>query len=283
MIKVDFKPPDNDDAWNAWVSEAKAAALAMIVAKNADEPIVIDEKLYKRMKNVIFPRFHDKCAYCETDITDTQRGDVEHFRPKNRVTDANDAVIMVEFPGRKDQVAHPGYYWLAYNWKNLLLACQLCNQPSKRGGVLRVKWNRFPVKGFRASVPGQEKKEKPLLIHPFLDSPEPHLTIDHTGVIGYKTDVGRACVEIFDLNRGRLPVRRRKVYTSVVAILTAAVLLRSQIADTKRPREEDKRQLVEYLSDIKAHMVGEAEFSMAGRRAIQDSPNLLKPLASLLA
>ena len=283
MIKIDYSPPKSDQAWKAWVSNGKAATLAMIAAKNAGKPVVIDEKLYKLMRDPIFARFFGKCAYCEVLITDTQRGDVEHFRPKNRVTDANDDVITIDCPGCKQPVAHPGYYWLAYNWKNLLLACQLCNQPSKRGGIVRGKWNRFPVKGFRASIPGQEKTEKPLLIHPFLQSPEPHLTIDDTGVIGYKTDVGRVCIEILDLNRGSLPRRRRKVYTSVVAILTAAVFLRSQIAEAKKPREKDMKRLVEYLSDIKSHMIGEAEFSMAGRRAILDSPNLLKPLTSLLA
>jgi len=58
--------------------------------------------------------FHGKCAYCESKITAIYNGDIEHFRPKGKIQTAN--------PSR------PGYFWLASEWKNLLLACPFCNQ-----------------------------------------------------------------------------------------------------------------------------------------------------------
>jgi hypothetical protein len=36
-----------------------------------------------------------------------------------------------------DALTQPGYYWLAYEWSNLLISCQLCNQEFKK--------NRFPL------------------------------------------------------------------------------------------------------------------------------------------
>ena len=52
------------------------------------------------------------CAYCLTE----RPLDVEHFRPKGAI-DGDDA--------------HPGYWWLAYEAENYLLACTACNRDRK--------------------------------------------------------------------------------------------------------------------------------------------------------
>lgn len=54
--------------------------------------------------------YHGKCAYCETPA---EQMVVEHYRPKRG-----------------------GYYWLAFSWDNLLLACPKCNE---------YKGDSFPV------------------------------------------------------------------------------------------------------------------------------------------
>ena len=81
----------------------------------------------------------DKCAYCEYRLSRTD-WDVDHYRPKARVY------------GRDD---HPGYYWLAYEWDNLLPACKHCNQlrsdPPTLGNLGRTrgrgKGDKFPPSG----------------------------------------------------------------------------------------------------------------------------------------
>ncbi len=96
---------------------------------------------------------HGKCAFCESRITHVQYGDVEHFRPKKGFL-------------RGKSLTRPGYYWLAYDWDNLLLACQICNQRHKR--------NAFPlVRGsLRArSHLGSIAKERPVFIHPGQEDP----------------------------------------------------------------------------------------------------------------
>jgi 5-methylcytosine-specific restriction endonuclease McrA len=57
--------------------------------------------------------FHGKCAYCESYIKAVQPTDIEHFRPKGRVADCP---------------THPGYWWLAASWDNLLASCIDCNR-----------------------------------------------------------------------------------------------------------------------------------------------------------
>lgn len=60
---------------------------------------------------------HAKCAYCETRILAISHGDVEHFRPKSEYTDGANKGM--------------GYFWLAYDWVNLYLGCQVCNETYK--------------------------------------------------------------------------------------------------------------------------------------------------------
>ncbi len=74
---------------------------------------------------------HDKCWYCET-RQDRSDKPVDHFRPKNSIAEAPD---------------HPGYHWLAFEWRNLRYSCTFCN--SKRrdldGGTSGGKQDHFPI------------------------------------------------------------------------------------------------------------------------------------------
>ena len=138
---------------------------------------------------------HDKCAFCEAKITHIQYGDVEHFRPKGGWCQ-ND----------EDTLHRPGYYWLAYEWQNLLLACQLCNQRHKR--------NLFPLDdpAKRASSHQDDiEPEQPVFINPTLENPEQHVTFhgaDPTPVNGSKR--GRETIRALGLHRPELREIRAK-------------------------------------------------------------------------
>ena len=58
--------------------------------------------------------------FCESKVSHIAYGDVEHFRPKAGYRQRPE-----------DPLVQPGYYWLAYEWSNLLFCCQLCNQRFK--------------------------------------------------------------------------------------------------------------------------------------------------------
>ena len=63
---------------------------------------------------------HDKCCYCEMKLSTAAYLHVEHFRPKGAVRQS-----------RVEDEEFPGYFWLAYSWENLLLACFDCNTTYK--------------------------------------------------------------------------------------------------------------------------------------------------------
>jgi uncharacterized protein (TIGR02646 family) len=125
--------------------------------------------------------FHEKCAYCETSYRAVDSRDVEHFRPKGGVAEAPQ---------------HPGYWWLAASWSNLLPSCPPCNQRRRQtlyepgtpleefeaarrrqAETLSGKKNSFPVsKGnWATSEEHQLTTEDPLLINPCERDPADHL------------------------------------------------------------------------------------------------------------
>lgn len=150
------------------------------------------------------PLFRDaqhggKCAYCETRIAAGQSGDVEHFRPKAEVRE----------PNEKSQ--KPGYWWLAYEWTNYLYACELCNRVHKK--------NRFPLKKVRDAMgPGAEKIEKPWLLNPFVEDPEPHFRFDECGGIGHTTETGRINIDVYGLDRDLLRIEREREAQAILEL-----------------------------------------------------------------
>lgn len=151
--------------------------------------------------------YYNKCAYCE-DIE--AKPDVEHYRPKKGVT------------GEPD---HPGYYWLCYEWSNLIPACRFCNAESG-------KWNKFPIRGARCFRPALSNSgtverathrlthvslinELPYLLHPEFDTPDDgsYFKFGNNGSIEGidQEDRGTKTIEVCDLDRQTLRLRRQKL------------------------------------------------------------------------
>lgn len=146
------------------------------------------------VKSQLHELFHGKCAYCESFYLSNAPVDVEHYRPKGRV---------------HEDAAHPGYWWIAMDWTNLLPSCIHCNRRSEQptpvlsvnqvslvGNGLRFsdsiqlqsgKQDSFPILGQRAAVGDTTfASEIPLLLDPTRDQPDEHLRfhIDRENLIG---------------------------------------------------------------------------------------------------
>jgi len=145
--------------------------------------------------------YNHKCAYCETDTSAGAPMQVEHFRPKAKVT---------------EDATHFGYYWLAYEWSNLILSCSKCN---------RNKANFFPVTGNRIldpiigvdGLPTDESKlinsvsfidEGALLLNPEIDSVETHFIFKPNGEIVGLNSQANETIRICGLNRKELVFKR---------------------------------------------------------------------------
>lgn len=106
--------------------------------------------IYKHLevKAALERLFRGKCAYCETFYSSTQPMDVEHFRPKGAV---------------EGDDTHPGYWWIAMAWDNLLPSCIDCNrkrnQVTPKGDVSQVQLLEETLKFSRSSSVGTGKKD----------------------------------------------------------------------------------------------------------------------------
>jgi len=135
-----------------------------------------------------------KCAYCESRIGVNTTGGIDHFRPKSGST------------GLKGEYAPDHYFWLVYDWDNLMPACYLCT---------RSKRNQFPLKAGSKRVPvlatGEALlAEQALLIDPFREEPAEFLNFLANGKVEAIGERGQTTIEIFDLNRSAL-VNMRKL------------------------------------------------------------------------
>lgn len=112
---------------------------------------------YDEVKTALQLAQHYKCCYCERNNLEALYLDVEHYRPKLQ------ALRGAGFPDH-------GYWWLAWNWNNLLFSCQPCNRSFKSAN--------FPLDtGSGVLVAEQQPPgtERPLLIDPAYEDPIGHI------------------------------------------------------------------------------------------------------------
>lgn len=213
-----------------------------------------DSNIYthENVKNALIAAQHNKCCFCERLIgTD---GDVEHFRPKQAYRQA-----------KGETLKRPGYYWLAYEWDNLYLACTGCNQ--------RHKQNLFPLQdptkraiNHRQSI----KNEQPLFVDPGKEDPE--TVIGFRGEVAYAIEgnlQGKATIDALKLNYRSLPearLQRLQILKKLWQI--------SQLAQAgEKLGKTDDAQLQELAKDAKIvlgkALQDDAEFSAACRCALQ--------------
>lgn len=194
LLRID----PSDERWVRWRERAKKATEEMIARVLNGEKPTIDEKLYKEPMDDLLKLTKNKCAYCESYITSTHRGDVEHYRPKGRIKEEDGRVVRI---ASGDD--HPGYWWLAYEWTNLLPSCIDCNRRRWHDESLGGKGELFPVLAIRAATPDQVQDEEPLLLNPFDPSgidPSTHFEFLADGKIKPKTMAGEITCRVLGLN-----------------------------------------------------------------------------------
>ena len=208
----------NSVEWKAWIEQCSSEQQAVNDCVAAGEKPKIKSEVYSGkshgLKESYFispnPPFYGKCAFCEQVIHGTEYGDIEHYRPKGGVTTEDYKPIDIVVGG--ETKPHPGYYWLCYDWTNLLPSCEICNRPSERG---EGKRNKFPVQGTMATSPDDDLKlEQPLIINPMFEDPSDHLFVTPNGIMHPKNGSvrGAATIRILGLNLRDLPGRRARAF-----------------------------------------------------------------------
>jgi hypothetical protein len=159
------------------------------------------------------------CAYCESDIEGASYP-IEHLRPKAVAEDVNwiqlgplpqAGTFFQWFDQNLEEATKNGwlpdrdrYWWLAWTWENLFLACPTCNNFFKK--------NRFPLRNGSSKLGSAQLDQPPgnediLLIDPSQTDPLDHISFapsrsDRTGWGAVaRTDQGHWTIAVLGLNK----------------------------------------------------------------------------------
>ena len=211
------------------------------------------------LKQELLQTQHGKCCYCESKFEATSPGAVEHFRPKGAVSQER---------GRPKE--YPGYYWLAYDWNNLLVSCEQCNT---------AKGTLFPLvdDGARArSHHDDVDTECPLFIGPSREDPRLHIRFRGAAVEPL-TCKGRSTILGLHLRRGNLREARMKELNRL-RCLRDSVQIRGELEDKLSPDKfENGKKVLEVLDkavlkwkrEIDEAMLPTAEYSAMARDLLE--------------
>lgn len=142
---------------------------------------------YSDTKDKLKRIYESKCAFCENKV---EQFHVEHYRPKSI------------------------YYWLAFSWDNLLLACPTCNQ--FKGEDFRIEgtiatYTKVFLNNYNNYSFNYDIIEKPLLLNPELTISNGTFSFSQSGVITSDDPRGKYTIERCKLDRDYLNDERKKI------------------------------------------------------------------------
>ncbi len=186
------------------------------------------------IKKALIAIQNKKCCFCESKVLHVSDGDVEHFRPKKAYRQK-----------KKDSLKRPGYYWLAYDWDNLFLACIKCNQ--------RNKENMFPLLDGRTRARNHKsniKKEKSLFLHPQFDKPESHIEFKEAFIKPKrKSDKGLTTITELNLTRIDLYEERKTRLDIIHALIGAYQRIPNEIPEDEISKNQIREILRKSISE----------------------------------
>jgi uncharacterized protein (TIGR02646 family) len=254
MIRITKRA--NSTAPNILLTKGKKASLEIEHRYNNGER----EFLSKEFKSVIYGhnsvkelliKIQDyKCCFCESKIGHLSYGDVEHFRPKAGWVQDN------------EKMNKPGYYWLAYDWNNFLLSCQLCNQ--------RYKKNLFPLIDNTTRVlshSGDIAEELPIFLNPNNEDIEQFITFSEEIPTAINDNLRAVkTIEILGLDRELLNEHRRTILNPIRDLYGLA----KNIPETNTKIKEDAKQII--IKYFNQSQTDEAQYASMLRAFFKKNP-----------
>lgn len=133
--------------------------------------------------------YNNKCAFCEQRI---EQSHVEHYRPK------------------KD------YYWLAFSWDNLILACPVCNQNKAdnfelNGPKITFLNTETSIRDIHISSTNYDLLEQPKMVNPEVTDPIGKIKFYKNGIIKSDDENFLYTINKCQIDRNDLNDQRREL------------------------------------------------------------------------
>lgn len=209
--------------------------------------------IWREFKPVLEKYYGKKCWYSECDLTGSF-GDVDHFRPKSKSINTDGSVILEE-----------GYWWLAYDFTNYRLCCEVCNRNYDKGG----KNDHFPLKPGTAPAQVHMKNDTPVLLDPCNKDDVELIDCDESGEIiplskdeydRFRVSISR---EIY--NWKCFNTARKKVRTKCLTALEQFEIIYDCAPDKMAPVIKTIQELVSPMSPYSSFARRYIEFKINGK------------------
>jgi hypothetical protein len=311
---IDFDPSsllgEQKDWWDNWFASVSPATERIInrweSSKKIDPKKDFESDIWSTLKQwYLKVVFNHKCAYCESDMEGEQSGHAEHYRPKAGVNylklGAKNRMTAKVADETGVEIKHPGYFWLAYDWKNLVPSCEKCNTS---GG----KANQFPVAEEHVMlrkltleeadalnnqlIPSKKwpgffypkhdllnRLEQPQLLHPFdNERPEQHVRFTMKGIIapiqdektGQVSTRGLHSITVYNLKRDGLERKRDEAQRNALTNYGMAHI------EAVRKQLPPNESLAAAKAAVQEVLDGESEYSAAARDLLFEYHSILR-------
>jgi uncharacterized protein (TIGR02646 family) len=197
--------------------------------------MVLREAIYQSVAPELYDCHHGKCCYCEAPLDANY--EVEHWRPKS------------------------GYYWLAYDWDNLLLVCGFCN---------KTKSNQFPIEDEAKRASNHRMSldaEKPAILKPDGDiDPSSHIEFhgDRPEALN-QSAIGTKTIEVLGLDSPKHRDRARHLAELKVEHATCVLYINSVDPEKRRDAETARRFIEEAVLPNKPYSAMAAAYLRANQ------------------
>lgn len=258
-------PPS--EKWEKRVRKAEAALRNLPPGKTRAKIFDQYSDVWSEVKEQFRQISHQKCWYCETE-TSRIRGDIDHYRPKGGVTDTD----------------HPGYWWLAFQWRNWRFSCELCNSKltDRATDIVGGKGNDFPLEDGESRRIWDEcehidyddlKKERPMLLDPTNPGDPELITFGGDGLprpaakdkmsIEYqRADIS---IKTYHLDHTALCRRRRTAVIHPLHDLVEKIQKYKLVQSSDRNNDDLDTIIEDGLRDLRKMIAPDAQYSSTAR------------------
>lgn len=236
--------------------------LAILPEEKRNKFIDDHDDYWSKLKSHYYKLSHGKCWYTEAKEK-ASRYHMDHFRPKKKTTCLRNDCDIPTSNSRE------GYWWLAFNWENYRMSCDIPNT---------TKGTYFPLlKGTRAVTPfGDIDDEEVGLLDP---TNEYDVTLIAFGVDG---KVYPACIDMNSWDAQRVMLSKRVYNLDYVQLVEARIelqqlckrkiegILRAQRIYESNKTKDSRVDLKEKVRELKEMTNPEAELSAVARNYIRN-------------
>ncbi len=245
---------------HAWLAQAQQLFLQLQAAPNkAARDTIVDAnaEVWKGLREWLLRLSHDKCWYSEARDSFSVP-EVDHFRPKCRCKRAPRGQIL------------DGYWWLAFEWRNLRICGKVGN--ARKGDFFPLAVNS-PVGAYGGiSI----ANEVPLLLDPTNPADPQLLDFNEDGGCNYHADADAfsqlrvtTTITRLNLNHGRLKKARLRIWERCRALITECRELAHQLSLAPAAAERDRLSV--RTDELRRMVRPEFEFSSVARECLMKS------------